>query len=67
MHITLNEQETRTLRRLLEDYLPELEIEISRTDMPARELRHALANRRDLCVRVLQEAQAAEEAAVQAD
>jgi hypothetical protein len=51
MQLTLTEQEAEILRELLHDYLPELKMEVARTDQ--RELRHHLAQREDLAERLL--------------
>jgi hypothetical protein len=51
MQLTLTEQEAEILRDLLHDYLPELKMEVARTDH--RELRHRLAQREDLAERLL--------------
>ena len=55
MQINLNDEEAQTLREMLDDYLPELRMEIARTDLPARELIHKLARRRELCERLTEE------------
>jgi hypothetical protein len=47
MQLELTEDEARRLHALLHDYLPDLRREVSRTD--ARDLRHELAQREDLC------------------
>jgi hypothetical protein len=51
MTLTLSEEESRTLRELLTDYLPELKREVARTD--AKEFRHHLLKRQELCERLL--------------
>lgn len=51
MQIDLTEDETRTLRAMLHDYLPSLRREVARTD--SHEFRHELVMRQDLCERLL--------------
>jgi hypothetical protein len=51
MDIMLSDDEARTLRGLLEDRLPDLKFEVARTD--AKELRHVLVKRQELCERLL--------------
>jgi hypothetical protein len=51
MRLELTEEETTTLRSLLHDYLPDLRREVAGTD--AREMRHELVKRQDLCERLL--------------
>jgi hypothetical protein len=51
MHLELTDEETRTLRELLHDYLPELRLEVARTD--AREMRLLLLKRQELAERLL--------------
>ena len=53
MQLSLSEEEARTLRLLLHDYLPELRMEVARTD--ARDFRHELIKRQDLCERLLED------------
>ena len=51
MRLELTEKETATLRSLLRNYLPDLRREVAGTD--ARDLRHELVMRQDLCERLL--------------
>jgi hypothetical protein len=50
MHLDLSEDEARTLHDLLHDVLPDLRREVAATD--ARELRHVLLQRQEVCERV---------------
>jgi hypothetical protein len=52
MQLTLTDEEAHVLRALLHDYLPSLRLEVARTD--AREIRHELVKRQDVCERVLE-------------
>ncbi|MGQ0704018.1 MAG: hypothetical protein ACT4PM_12880 [Gemmatimonadales bacterium] len=61
MTLTLTDEEARTLRQLLADHLPDLERETARTE--DREMRRALARRRDLCERLIGVLEQHEEAA----
>ena len=51
MTLTLTDEDVRILRQLLADHLPDLERETARTE--DREMRLALARRRDLCERLI--------------
>ena len=51
MELILNEDDARTLRALLSDYLPDLRREVARTE--AKEFRHAMVLRQDLVERLL--------------
>jgi len=53
MQLNLTDDEARTLRAMLHDYLPALRMEVARTD--ARDYRHELFKRQDLCERLLGE------------
>jgi hypothetical protein len=53
MDVTLSDDDARTLRGLLQDYLPELRFEAARTD--GRELLHVLIERQALCERLIDE------------
>lgn len=51
MQIELSDAERHTLRMVLEDFLPELRREVSRTEAIA--FRHELVKREELCERLL--------------
>lgn len=51
MRLELTDDEAHTLRALLRDYLPELKMEVARTD--AREFRHEMVKRQEICERLL--------------
>jgi hypothetical protein len=55
MRLELTAQETDLLRSLLQDYLPALRIEVSRTEV--RDLRHELAQRQEFVERLLAQLQ----------
>jgi hypothetical protein len=55
MQLTLTDSEARTLRDILETYLPGLRREAAGTDLASRELRHELAVRETLGERLLEE------------
>jgi hypothetical protein len=56
--LTLTGEEAHTLRELLHDYLPELRLEVARTD--SRDFRHLLLERQELCERLLAQLEQAE-------
>jgi hypothetical protein len=51
MQLNLSDHDASTLRDLLADYLPELRMEVARTER--REYRHRLVDRQDLVERLL--------------
>ena len=51
MHLNLSEDEARTLQTLLRDYLPQLRLEVARTE--AREFRHEMVKRQEVCERII--------------
>ena len=53
MNITLNDEDAKTLRDFLEEYLPELKFEAARTD--AKPLQHVLYTRQTMVERLLDE------------
>jgi hypothetical protein len=53
MNITLNDEDAKTLRDFLEEYLPELKFEAARTE--AKRLRHVLYTRQTMAERLLDE------------
>ena len=55
MQMTLSDDDARTLRAVLEEWLPNLRRETARTDLASRDLRHELHKRQDLCERLLVE------------
>ncbi len=55
MQLTLSNEETRILRDILHNYLPDLRREVAATELPHRELRHELVKRVELCERLLAE------------
>lgn len=63
MQLTLTAEETRTLRDILLNYLPALRRETARTELAARDLRHELTLRENLCERLLAEIEGATPAA----
>jgi len=55
MQLTLTQADVRHLRNVLTNCLPGLRRELAATDMPARELRHELAEQVRLCERLIAE------------
>jgi len=53
MILELSDADAQELHELLHDYLPELKREVARTDV--RTLRHELAQRQEMCERLLTE------------
>jgi hypothetical protein len=51
MELTLSDEEAVVLRDLLADYLPQLKMEVARTEVT--DMRHQLAERREMCERLL--------------
>jgi hypothetical protein len=51
MQLELNDEEAKTLRAMLNAYLPDLRREVARTD--AHDYRHELVMRRELCERLI--------------
>lgn len=52
MQIELTPDDTHTLRLLLDDYLPQLRMEVARTE--AREFRREILKRQELCERLVE-------------
>jgi hypothetical protein len=52
LQLDLSAEEAQTLRALLHDYLPQLRMEVARTD--ARDFRHELVKRQEVCERLLE-------------
>jgi hypothetical protein len=63
LQINLTEAEIHTFRDLLHDYLPELKLEVARTE--SHEFRHLLVARQELCERLLRELQRTDASATQ--
>jgi len=63
VQIRLTAAEVHTLRDLFHDYLPELKLEVARTE--SHEFRHLIMARQDLCERLLRELQGADVSGVQ--
>ncbi len=52
MQLNLTDDEAHALHSVLHDYLPSLRLEVARTD--AREIRHELVKRQEVCERVVE-------------
>jgi hypothetical protein len=57
MQLTLSDDDARMLRRVLEEWLPDLRREAAATDLGSRDLRHELFKRQELCERLLNDLQ----------
>jgi hypothetical protein len=55
VQINLTDTEARTLKDLLHDYLPQLKLQVARSE--SHEFRHLLVGRQELCERLLAELQ----------
>ena len=53
MQLTLTDDDARTLRAVLEEWLPDLRREAAGTELASRDLRRELHKRQDLCERLL--------------
>ena len=53
MQLTLSDDDARTLRAVLEEWLPDLRREAAGTELASRDLRRELHRRQDLCERLL--------------
>ena len=55
MQLTLTDDDAGTLRKVLEEWLPNLRREVARTELASRDLRHELHKRLAVCERLLAE------------
>jgi hypothetical protein len=53
MQLMLSDDDARTLRAVLEEWLPNLRRETAGTELASRDLRHELHKRQDLCERLI--------------
>jgi hypothetical protein len=57
MQLMLSDDDAQRLRKVLQEWLPQLRREAARTELASRDLRHELHQRVELCDRLLAELQ----------